>query len=102
MTEVAVFVDENGFHSGFQIASPKQIAATRAMPAIAMTMSFLKSISVLKLRAVARVPGYRFVALSRVVGGVYNARQSTRSQPTTRAQRGVIDAPDPREYSPRL
>jgi hypothetical protein len=34
--------DENGFISGFQIASPKQIAATTAMPAIAMTMSFLK------------------------------------------------------------
>jgi hypothetical protein len=34
--------DENGFMSGFQMASPKQIAATMAMPAMAMTMSFLK------------------------------------------------------------
>jgi hypothetical protein len=34
--------DENGFISGFQMASPKQIAATMAMPAIAITMSFLK------------------------------------------------------------
>jgi hypothetical protein len=34
--------DENGFISGFQMASPKQIAATIAMPAIAITMSFLK------------------------------------------------------------
>jgi hypothetical protein len=34
--------DENGFMSDFQMASPKQIAATIAMPAMAMTMSFLK------------------------------------------------------------
>jgi hypothetical protein len=35
--------DENGFMSDFQMASPKQIAATMTMPAMAMTMSFLKS-----------------------------------------------------------
>jgi thiamine biosynthesis lipoprotein ApbE len=35
-------IDANGFMSDFQIASPKQIAATMAMPAMAMTMSFLK------------------------------------------------------------
>jgi hypothetical protein len=35
--------DENGFMSDFQMASPKQIAATITMPAMAMTMSFLKS-----------------------------------------------------------
>jgi hypothetical protein len=34
--------DAKGFRSDFQMASPKQIAATITMPAMAMTMSFLK------------------------------------------------------------
>jgi hypothetical protein len=34
--------DENGFMSDFQMASPKQIAATMATPAMAMMMSFRK------------------------------------------------------------
>jgi hypothetical protein len=34
--------EEKGLKPGFMRASPKQIAATTTMPAMAMTMSFLK------------------------------------------------------------
>jgi hypothetical protein len=91
--------DEKGLKSGFQMASPKQIAATMAMPAMAMTMSFRKVAPgdcaaaprvVGLLRAAARVVGCQLIArLPPRVGSESLQRGASAPQPTDNRQRGA-------------